>query len=73
MHEPLFIDLVRQMDSKTGDLEIKTLYYNENGKAMCAPKIEYVTSNGLAIEFEVSMEETKIEGFKFVIQKQIKT
>lgn len=71
LHEPLFIDLVRPINSKKGDLEINTLFYGKNGKMLCSPEIEYVISDGFAVEFEVPMENQHAEALKFAVQKQI--
>lgn len=71
LHEPLFIDLVRPIASQKGNLEMNALCYGKNGKILCAPEIEYVISNGFAVEFEVPMEGIHAEALKFAVQKQI--
>lgn len=71
LHEPLFIDLIRPINSVKGDLEVNTLCYNQKGKVLCAPEVEYVIKDGLAIEFELPMEGVHIEAYKFAVQQRI--
>lgn len=72
LHEPLFIDLVRPINSKQGDLEINSLCYNDGKKLMCAPEIEYVIADGTAVEFELPMEGRHVKEYKFAFQQRLK-
>lgn len=72
LHEPLFVDLVRPINSKKGDIEINSLIINKNGKTMISPEIEYVIQDGLAVEFEVPIsEEHRADALKFALQQRL--
>lgn len=72
--EPMFIDLVRSLDAKKGELEVNTLFadYNSESKNLkWAPEIEYAFDDGKAIEFELPSEGGDIKNYKFAYQQNI--
>ncbi len=68
--EPLLFDLVRPLGAKKGELEINMLAQQniDNGPIEWAPEIEYAISDGLAIEFELPSENSKITDLKVALQ-----
>jgi hypothetical protein len=71
MHEPLFIDLVRPIDSKKGQLEVNSLCYGKS-KIACSPEIEYVVEDGLGFELELPINYNgQLESIKTAVQKRL--
>lgn len=73
LREPLFIDLVRPIDSKKGQLEVNTLCHkNNSSKTSCAPEVEYVVADGFGVEPELPLDYNgKAESVKTTFQKRI--
>jgi len=71
VHEPLFVDLVRPINSKKGQLEINSLCA-KSSKYHCSPELEYVIADGLGLELELPMDHNfQLESLKIAIQKKI--
>jgi len=71
LHEPLFIDLVRPIDSKKGQLEVNSLCYGKS-KIACSPEIEYVVEDGLGLELELPINYSgQVESIKTAVQKRL--
>lgn len=67
--EPLYFDLVRNLGSKKGELEINTLgKFSKGHKPHYAPEIEYTFLNNHAIELELPTYEGKVTELKFAYQ-----
>ncbi|MDO9151090.1 MAG: hypothetical protein Q7U33_06910 [Methylotenera sp.] len=68
--EPLLFDLVRPLGARKGELEVNTLAQrNVNGGTLeWAPEIEYAFADGLAIEFELPSENSKLTDYKIALQ-----
>lgn len=75
--EPLLFDLVRRVNSDKNELEINTIViqhqHNEFGRVYIAPEIEYAFADGMAIEFELPVEEGKIKSYKSALQVHVPT
>ncbi len=72
--EPLFIDLVRGLNSKTGEWEINSLFSHSQGRFQqmnWAPEIEYVIRTGTSIEFEFPMEGGELTHYKVAGQQRL--
>jgi hypothetical protein len=71
LHEPLFVDLARPIDSKKGQLEVNSLCYGKS-KVACAPEIEYVVEDGLGLELELPINHNgQLESVKTAVQKRL--
>jgi len=71
LHEPLFVDLVRPINSKKGQLEVNSLCYGKS-KIACSPEIEYVVADGLGFELELPINyDGKLESIKTAMQKRL--
>ena len=71
--EPLMFDLVRGLGAEKGELEVNALadIPLNNGVSRAiewAPEIEYALFNGLAVEFELPLENAHLEALKFALQ-----
>lgn len=70
--EPLFVDLVRNLQSTAGEWEINSLFYQDNtswSQQHWAPEIEWVFRPGTAFEFELPMEGHHLRRYKIAIQQ----
>ena len=69
--EPMFIDLVRSLNSQKGEWEINSLFADYHKKADAlnwAPEVEYVFKDGHAIEFELPSQGQHLKKYKFAYQ-----
>lgn len=70
--EPMTFDMVRPLGAKKGELEVNTLFMGRwrNGKFTnnWAPEIEYAFRDGMAVEFELPMQNLKTEAIKAAFQ-----
>lgn len=69
--EPLFIDLVRSLDAKKGELEVNSLftdYSKEPNQLNWAPEIEYTFLDGQSLELELPSQSTRLESYKVAYQ-----
>lgn len=69
--EPMFIDLVRSLDSKKGEVEVNSLFaiYDKNYANLdWAPEIEFVIADGHAVEFELPSQGSSLLNYKFAYQ-----
>lgn len=75
LHEPLFIDLVRPINSKKGQFEVNSLCYaaaKSDSKVACSPEVEYAIADGLGIELELPMDYNgKLKEIKTAVQKKL--
>lgn len=71
--EPLLFDLVRPLGAKKGELEVNTLAQQpaHGGVLEWAPEIEYAIADGLAVEFELPTENSKVTDYKFALQGKL--
>lgn len=72
--EPLFIDLVRSLDAQKGEWEINSLFRHADSDFQgmtWAPEIEFVVTNGLALEFEFPMQGDSLKNYKFALQNTL--
>lgn len=72
--EPMFIDLVRSLDSVKGETEFNSLfadYDSESKNLKWAPEVEYAFNNGEAIEFEFPGQGGDLKNYKIAYQKNI--
>lgn len=69
--EPLFIDLVRSLDSKAGEFEVNSLFSHSRGgfgELEWAPEVEWAFRDGSALEFELPMMGSEVENYKMAVQ-----
>jgi len=70
--EPLIFDLVRRIDSDKGELEVNSLFIQEDASEVkgvyAAPEIEYAFSEGKAIEVELPTVNGKVKTVKGALQ-----
>ncbi|MDP2152726.1 MAG: hypothetical protein Q8J66_03595 [Methylotenera sp.] len=68
--EPLLFDLVRPLGARKGELEVNTLAQRNvsGGTLEWAPEIEYAFADGLAFEFELPSENSKLTDYKIALQ-----
>lgn len=68
--EPLLFDLVRPLGSQKGEMEVNVFTHQYPGKGALewAPEIEYVFTDGYAIEFELPSENSSLEDYKVALQ-----
>lgn len=65
----MVVDLVRPLGSKPGEMEVNTLAQIDNsGRVRWNPEIEAVLFPWLALEFELPLENTTLENYKFAAQ-----
>lgn len=72
--EPLLFDLVRPLGAQKGEIEINTLGLLDLGGAdlfTWGPELEFVFSNGYAMEFELPFANDELEELKFALQGTI--
>lgn len=72
--EPMFIDLVRSLDSVKGETEFNSLfadYSSESKNLKWAPEVEYAFDNGKAVEFEFPGQGANLENYKVAYQVNI--
>jgi hypothetical protein len=71
--EPLVFDLVRPLGSTPGEVEVNTLVQvDRSGRIRWNPEIEAVIFPWLALEFELPLENTTLETYKFAAQGKLK-
>jgi hypothetical protein len=71
--EPMVFDLVRPLGSTPGEIEVNTLFYvDRTGRLRWNPEVEAVIFPWLAVEFELPMENTTLESYKFAFQGKFK-
>lgn len=71
--EPMIFDLVRPLGATQGELEMNILARQlSNGNVEWAPEIEYAVRNGLAFEFELPLEDSTVQEYKFAAQGTLK-
>ena len=69
--EPLVFDLVRNLGSRRGELEVNTLvrHVHRAPRALLwAPEVEYAFADGYAVELELPFHDTTLESVKVGIQ-----
>lgn len=70
--EPMVFDLIRPLGAERGEVEVNTLFrFNAAGghrKLQWAPEVEYAFLKGHGLEFELPMENTRIESLKAALQ-----
>ena len=69
--EPLFVDLVRSLDSHKGEFEVNSLFSHSRGRfgeMEWAPEIEWAFRDGTAIELELPMVGDQISKYKVAFQ-----
>ncbi|MCW5624718.1 MAG: hypothetical protein KIT73_08395 [Burkholderiales bacterium] len=72
--EPMVFDLVRPLGSTRGELEINTLATRaRDGSIEWAPEIEYTVRDGLALEFELPVEDSTLRQYKAAVQGTFRT
>ena len=73
--EPMVFDLVRPLGAERGEVEINSLFRfmpaHSPRRLLWAPEIEYAFLEGYGIEFEVPLENTRIDSWKGAIQGTI--
>jgi hypothetical protein len=68
--EPLLFDLVRPLGARKGELEVNTVLQksSQGNQLEWAPEIEYAIADGLALEFELPGENSKLTDYKIAVQ-----
>lgn len=70
--EPMVFDLIRPLGAERGEFEINSLFRfmpaNSPRRLQWAPEIEYAFLDGYGIEFEVPIENARIDSWKGAIQ-----
>jgi hypothetical protein len=72
--EPLYIDLIRNLGSPQGELEVNTLAATRfSGRPLVfwGPEVEYVALENLALELEVPMVDGEVEALKGGFQTRL--
>lgn len=75
--EPMVFDLVRPLTSKKGELEVNTLarkaLTGSDKSVEWAPEIEYSVTDNLSVEFELPLNNSHLEAYKFAVQGTVGT
>jgi hypothetical protein len=70
--EPMVFDLVRPLGAKRGELEVNSLFRlptsDSSRQLLWAPEVEYTFADGMGIEFELPMENGRVDSFKAALQ-----
>lgn len=70
--EPMVFDLVRPLGAPKGEVEVNSLFrmreFGEGAVLQWAPEIEYTFADGWGVEFELPLENTYLEAYKFALQ-----
>lgn len=68
--EPMVFDLIRPLGVKQGEVEINTLVMRDPAQAHTewAPEFEIGIRDNLAIEFELPLQNSRIESYKLALQ-----
>lgn len=70
--EPMVFDLIRPLGAERGEIEINSLFRfmptDRPRRLLWAPEIEYAFLDGYGIEFEVPIENARIDTWKGAIQ-----
>jgi hypothetical protein len=72
--EPLYIDLIRNLGSRRGEIEANVLAatrFRKQPAIVWGPEIEYVVVPNLAVEFEVPFVDNKVEALKGGLQTRL--
>jgi hypothetical protein len=72
----MVFDLVRPLGAPKGELEVNSLFRMSEfaGRAVLqwAPEVEYTFADGYGVEFEVPIENSNLEAYKFALQGKLK-
>jgi hypothetical protein len=70
--EPMVFDLIRPLGSQRGEIEVNSLFRFSPGdrprRLLWAPEIEYAFLEGYGVEFELPMENGRVDSWKGAIQ-----
>lgn len=69
--EPMVFDLVRPLGAEKGEVEVNSLFIARPGgraRLNWAPEVEWCFAEGYTVEFELPIENTRIESYKFALQ-----
>lgn len=70
--EPMVFDLIRPLGAERGEVEVNSLFRFSPGdrprQLLWAPEVEYAFLEGYGIEFELPMENARIDSWKGAIQ-----
>ena len=72
--EPLYIDLIRNLGSRRGELEanvLATTRFERSPAVTWGAEIEYVVARNLAVELELPMRDGKVEALKGGFQTRV--
>jgi hypothetical protein len=74
--EPMVFDLVRPLGAPKGELEVNSLFrmseFAGGAVLQWAPEVEYTFADGYGVEFEVPIENSQLEAYKFAVQGKLK-
>lgn len=71
--EPMVFDLVRPLHARAGEAEMNVLALVNSDRVDWAPEVEIALDHGFAIEFELPMEDNRLESYKLALQQTIGT
>lgn len=72
--EPMVFDLVRPLGAPKGELEVNALFRASSGDGSTlewAPEVEYTFVDGWGVEFELPMQNSRVEAVKFAVQGKL--
>lgn len=70
--EPMVFDLVRPLGAHRGEFEVNSLFRTSPGTRprhlLWAPEVEYTFADGHGVEFELPMEDGRVDSLKLAVQ-----
>lgn len=70
--EPMVFDLVRPLGARRGEVEVNSLFgyspVGAPGQLAWAPEVEYTFADGHGIEFELPVENARVDAYKGALQ-----
>jgi hypothetical protein len=74
--EPMVFDLVRPLGAPKGELEVNSLFrmstFGNQPVLQWAPEVEYTFADGWGVEFELPVENSQVDAYKFALQGKFK-
>lgn len=75
--EPMVFDMIRPLTAKAGEFEVNTLAQRDltgpRGELEWAPEIELAVADGLAVELELPLINSRVVQYKMGLQKRLGT
>ncbi|WP_236696994.1 hypothetical protein [Sphingomonas sp. Leaf257] len=75
--EPMVFDMIRPLTAKAGEIEVNTLAQRDltgpRGELEWAPEVELAVADGLAVELELPLINSRVVQYKMGLQKRLGT